>query len=150
QVLGTPHYMSPEQVKGRPLDGRSDLFSFGVILYEMVTGEKPFTGGSVTTIVYKIVHEKPIEPRHLDMSIHPGLSWVITKALSKSPDERFQTGAELVEALKSFKTLGPAGEDTTGLSTAVWAPGETKASLAAQKKRQTTGSFFALTMARVE
>ncbi|HEV2022193.1 MAG TPA: protein kinase [Terriglobales bacterium] len=117
QVLGTPNYMSPEQVKGRPLDGRSDLFSFGVILYEMVTGEKPFTGQNVTTIVYKIVHENPIPPRDLDVTIHPGLSWIITKALSKSPEERFQKGADLVQALESYKAYGPAGEPTTSVAT---------------------------------
>jgi len=117
QVLGTPNYMSPEQVKGRPLDGRSDLFSFGVILYEMVTGEKPFTGQNVTTIVYKIVHENPIPPRDLDVTIHPGLSWIITKALAKSPDDRFQSGSELVEALQNYKAYGPSGEPTTGVAT---------------------------------
>jgi serine/threonine-protein kinase len=125
QVLGTPNYMSPEQVKGRPLDGRSDLFSFAVILYEMVTGEKPFTGESVTTIVYKIVHETPIPPRDLDVTIHPGLSWVITKALSKSPDERFQSGAELVAALQNYKAYGPSGEPTTGVTTRTTAPEDT-------------------------
>ena len=106
QVLGTPNYMSPEQVKGRTLDGRSDLFSFGVILYEMVTGEKPFTGQNVTTIIYKIVNEHPIAPRELDVTIHPGLSQVITKALAKNPDERYQNGAELVRDLANYKNLG--------------------------------------------
>src|SRR5215470_11881151 len=61
-VLGTPNYMSPEQVKGRQLDGRSDVFSYGVVLYEMLTGEKPFVGQNVTTIIYKIVNESPIAP----------------------------------------------------------------------------------------
>lgn len=125
QVLGTPNYMSPEQVKGRPLDGRSDLFSFGVILYEMVTGEKPFTGESVTTIVYKIVHENPIPPRDLDVTIHPGLSWIITKSLAKSPDERFQSGADLVKALQNYKAYGPSGEPTTGVTTRTTAPADT-------------------------
>lgn len=106
QVLGTPNYMSPEQVKGRPLDGRSDLFSFGVILYEMVTGEKPFTGQNVTTIIYKIVNEHPIPPRELDVTIHPGLSAVISKALAKSPDERYQSGAALVKDLANYKNFG--------------------------------------------
>ncbi len=108
QVLGTPNYMSPEQVKGRTLDGRSDLFSFGVILYEMVTGEKPFTGQNVTTIIYKIVNENPIPPRELDVTIHPGLSAVITRALAKNPDERYQNGAELVKDLVNYKSFGAA------------------------------------------
>ena len=104
QVLGTPNYMSPEQVKGKPLDGRSDLFSLGVVLYEMATGEKPFVGQNVTTIIYKIVHENPIPPRDLDVTIHPGLSAVITKALAKSPDERYQLGAELAHDLENYKS----------------------------------------------
>jgi serine/threonine-protein kinase len=106
QVLGTPNYMSPEQVKGRPLDGRSDLFSFGVILYEMLTGEKPFAGQNVTTIIYKIVNETPIAPRDLDTTIHPGLSGIVTKALAKSPEERYQSGAELVRDLENYKAAG--------------------------------------------
>src|SRR5947209_15987434 len=104
QVLGTPNYMSPEQVKGKPLDGRSDLFSLGVVLYEMATGEKPFVGQNVTTIIYKIVHENPIPPRDLDVTIHPGLSAVITKALAKSPDDRYQSGAELAHDLENYKS----------------------------------------------
>ncbi|MBI2677999.1 MAG: serine/threonine protein kinase [Candidatus Koribacter versatilis] len=117
QVLGTPNYMSPEQVKGRTLDGRSDLFSFGVILYEMVTGEKPFTGQNVTTIIYKIVNENPIPPRELDVTIHPGLSAVITRALAKSPDERYQNGAELLRDLVNYKSFG-ASPDTTSVMSA--------------------------------
>ena len=106
QVLGTPNYMSPEQVKGRPLDGRSDLWSFGVLLYEMVTGEKPFTGQNVTTIIYKIVNENPIPPKELDSSIHPGLSAVIQRALAKHPDQRYQKGADLVHHLVNYKSIG--------------------------------------------
>ena len=106
QVLGTPNYMSPEQVEGRPLDGRSDLFSFGVILYEMLTGEKPFVGQNVTTIIYKIVNETPIAPRDLDVTVHPGLSAIVTRALAKSPDDRYQSGAELVYDLENYKTAG--------------------------------------------
>src|SRR5437763_4709345 len=93
QVLGTPSYMSPEQVKGLPLDGRSDLFSLGVCLYEAVTGVKPFAGDNVTTIIYKIVNEEPVPPRDVEVSVHPGLSAVIQKALAKSPPQRFQDGA---------------------------------------------------------
>jgi eukaryotic-like serine/threonine-protein kinase len=103
QVVGTPNYMSPEQVLGKPLDGRSDLFSVGVMLYEMITGERPFEGQSITTIMYKIVHETPIPPRKLDASIHRGLSAVIEKSLAKSPEERFQTGADLAQALQNYE-----------------------------------------------
>ena len=104
QVVGTPHYMSPEQVVGKTLDGRSDLFSVGVMLYEMITGERPFEGQSITTIMYKIVHETPVPPRKLDSTIHPGLSAVIEKSLAKAPEERFQTGAELTKALENYQT----------------------------------------------
>lgn len=117
QVVGTPNYMSPEQVLGKPLDGRSDLFSVGVILYEMVTGERPFEGQSITTIMYKIVHETPIPPRKLDSTIHPGLSAVIEKALSKSADDRFPNGEALVRALQDYKTASLSNVNTLGQPT---------------------------------
>jgi serine/threonine-protein kinase len=98
--------MAPEQVKGRQLDGRSDLFSLGVILYEMLTGEKPFVGQNVTTIIYKIVNETPITPRDLDVTVHPGLSAIVTKALAKAPDDRYQTGADLVRDLENHNWQG--------------------------------------------
>jgi predicted Ser/Thr protein kinase len=116
QVLGTPNYMSPEQVKGRVLDGRSDLFSMGVILYEMLTGEKPFVGQNVTTIIYKIVNENPIAPRDLDVTVHPGLSAIVVKALAKAPDDRYQTGADLVRDLENYKLAGPV---RTGATTSI-------------------------------
>jgi serine/threonine-protein kinase len=112
EVLGTPNYMSPEQVKGKPLDGRSDLFSYGVILYEMVTGEKPFAGDNITTIIYKIVNEEPIPPRELNPEIHPGLDRVILKALAKNPHDRYQLGADLVMALESHESAAEEAPKT--------------------------------------
>ncbi len=125
QVLGTPNYMAPEQVKGKQLDGRSDLFSLGVILYEMLTGEKPFVGQNVTTIIYKIVNENPITPRDLDVTVHPGLSAIVTKALAKAPDDRYQTGADLVRDLENYKLAGPVRSGGTAAIPAPNAPEKT-------------------------
>ena len=87
--------MAPEQPMGEPnADHRVDIYALGQVAYEMITGERPFEGQSITTIMYKIVHETPVPPRKLDASIHPGLSLVIEKALQKSPEARFPTGAE--------------------------------------------------------
>ena len=115
QVLGTPNYMSPEQVKGLPLDGRSDLFSFGVLLYEMATGERPFTGENVTTIIYKIIHENPIPASDLEMTVHPGISAVITRCLAKNPNERYQNGAELARDIENYRSIGSDGDATAVL-----------------------------------
>ena len=108
-VMGTPSYMSPEQVKGRAVDGRSDIFSLGVMLYEMVTGEKPFPGQNITTVIYKIVNEDPVPPRQIDPSIHPGISAVVMKALVKEPDERYQSCREMLEDLRNYRALAPGG-----------------------------------------
>src|SRR5215469_6323158 len=108
-VMGTPSYMSPEQVKGRAVDGRSDIFSLGVMLYEMVTGEKPFPGQNITTVIYKIVNEDPVPPRQIDPSIHPGISAVIMKALAKEPEQRYQSCREMLEDLRNYRAQGVAG-----------------------------------------
>ena len=107
-VMGTPSYMSPEQVKGRPVDGRSDIFSLGVLLYEILTGEKPFPGQSITTVIYKIVNEDPIPPRTLNSSIHQGLSDIVMRALAKEPEVRYQSCRELLEDLRNYRALTPA------------------------------------------
>jgi serine/threonine-protein kinase len=110
-IVGTPSYMSPEQVRGKAVDGRSDIFSFGVILFELVTGEKPFPGDTITTIIYKIVHEEPVSPREISSSIDSGLCEVVLKALAKHPDARYQTCSDFLQDLQnrcSFEKLGGA------------------------------------------
>ena len=113
QIIGTPSYMSPEQIKGRPVDGRSDIFSLGVVLYELVTGQKPFPGDSVTTVIYKIVNEDPVSPQELDSSIHPGLAAVIAKALAKPVEQRFQSCREFIEALQNYDQYRDASTEAT-------------------------------------
>src|SRR5881398_587030 len=107
-VMGTPSYMSPEQVKGRAVDGRSDIFSLGLMLYEMVTNEKPFPGQNITTVIYKIVNEDPVPPRQINPTIHPGISAVVMRALEKEPDQRYQNCREMLEDLRNYRSIAPA------------------------------------------
>lgn len=100
-IMGTPNYMSPEQFMGQPIDGRSDLFSAGVILYQLLTGEKPFIGESTTTIMYQVLNNTPNAPSVLNVQIPAAFDGVIRKALAKRPSERFQTGHEFIDAIKS-------------------------------------------------
>lgn len=99
-IVGTPHYMSPEQVQGLAVDGRSDQFSLAVIAYEMLTGEKPYTGEHLTTVVFKIVAEDPVPPHRLNPSLSGPIDAVVRKALAKKPENRFRTCREFAEALE--------------------------------------------------
>ena len=108
-VLGTPAYMSPEQFMGQTIDGRSDLFSAGVILYQFLTGEKPFTG-QLTTIMHKVLKEEPIAPSELNLQLSPALDPVVRKALAKRPDQRFQNAREFSAALQTALAGAPAND----------------------------------------
>jgi serine/threonine-protein kinase len=101
EILGTPAYMAPEQVLGRSVDGRSDLFSLGVILYELATRQRPFSGESLATIFHSITHEDPRNPEDLNPGLPRELSAVILKCLSKEPEHRYSSCHELSEALRS-------------------------------------------------
>lgn len=107
-LMGTPNYMSPEQIMGRPLDGRSDLFSLGAVLYELVTGNKPFSGESVTTIIYRILHEEPQPPKLVIPSVPDSVARIITRALEKHPGNRFQSGRDFADALRGRKAAAMA------------------------------------------
>ena len=118
-ILGTPSYMSPEQFMGQTVDGRSDLFSAGVILYELLTGEKPFSG-SATTIMHKVLQEEPLPPSTLNVQVPRPFDGVVKRALAKRPDERFQTAREFAEAIKAAVEgrEAPAATDATVVGTA--------------------------------
>jgi serine/threonine protein kinase len=103
EVLGSPAYMAPEQLKGDGVDPRSDLFSAGVILYNMLTGFRPFQGDSATTICYKVVNRNPIYVSAFDATFPPELDRIVAKAIAKNPDERFQTGQEFADAIAEFQ-----------------------------------------------
>jgi hypothetical protein len=99
-LFGTPNYMSPEQVRGEPLDGRSDLFSLAVVCYEMLTGWKPFGGDSISSVLYRVVHEPPKEvPLRLER-VAPALATFLERALAKAAEARFRNGAEFAAALR--------------------------------------------------
>src|SRR5688572_27739283 len=100
-AIGTPTYMSPEQLLGQPVDGRSDLFSAGVVLYQFLTGEKPFTGERATTVITKILSENPPAPSSLNLTVPTSFDAVMKKGLAKKPDDRFQSGREFAEALRA-------------------------------------------------
>lgn len=109
EIMGTPAYMSPEQVMGKPVDGRCDIFSLGAILYELSTGIRPFgaKGKNLATVFNEIINVTPKDPFVAMSPVPQELSWIIMKALQKEPEKRFQTGRELAEALKNCLKESP-------------------------------------------
>jgi serine/threonine-protein kinase len=129
QLLGTPSFMPPEQFTGAPIDGRADLFSLGVILYALATGEQPFPGETMTAVSYKIVYTEPVPPAKLNPTIPAGLEAVILKCLAKNPANRYQTGEALAQDLAALRANPNA---TSLLATAPAAPaGDPNATLVA-------------------
>ncbi len=104
-ILGTIHYMSPEQALGKPLDPRTDIFSLGVVLYEGATGQLPFHGETVTDTMTKIIRDEAQEPSRLNPGVSPGLNTIIQRCMRKNREERYATAADLGRALE--QQLGP-------------------------------------------
>ena len=108
-VMGTPHYMSPEQVKGQKADARSDIFALGCVFYELLSGRKPFDAESMHGVLYKIMQEEPIPVREAAPGTPEALAHIVEKALAKNPDERFPNAGELLVALRQARSVSPAG-----------------------------------------
>ena len=100
-VLGTPSFMSPEQLEGRRLDGRSDLFALGVALYQLTCGQLPFRADSMTALMYKIANDPHTPLKSIRPDLPPAVDRIVNRALAKNPDDRFQTGAEMALALRA-------------------------------------------------
>ena len=120
-VLGTAHYVSPEQAQGKELTGASDIYSLGVVLYEATTGKLPFDGQDAVSVAVKQVNEIPAPPSTINPNIAPGLEAIIMKALEKDPNKRFKDAAEMRHVLNDFLAGRPInlGEDISGLKTQV-------------------------------
>jgi len=110
RAMGTPHYMSPEQAMGKLVDGRSDLYAVGLLLYEMLLGHPPFDGEDSYAVGYKHVHEVPVAPDQVDTRIPAGLSAITMKCLSKQAVDRYDRGFELADALIAFLGQAPGAE----------------------------------------
>jgi len=110
-VMGSPLYMSPEQINDREVDSRTDLFSLGVILYELLTGRHPFAAEKISILLNKVINDEPSALRFFRNDLPANLESVIERALAKDPNQRFQTGLEFAAELSTFGDLGGAEED---------------------------------------
>lgn len=110
-VLGTPHYLAPEQTRGQPVDARADIFSAGVVLHEMLTGTRPFAGDSIVDVLHAVLHDQPIALGGSPMVV--AIDRVIHRALAKRPDDRYATASAMADDLRGVLLESDTGETST-------------------------------------
>jgi serine/threonine-protein kinase len=111
RILGTPEYMSPEQAKGKSVDHRTDIFSFGVVLYEMLTGQKAFKGETALDVMIALSRDQPTPPSKLNAAVTPEIERVVARCLAKSPAERYATARDLLSAIEGIASSTASGHD---------------------------------------
>ena len=151
KVLGTPAYMAPEQLEGGKTDGRSDLFSLGVILYAMVTGRSPFRGDNSSAVCHKVVNLNPPPPSAVNVDLPKELDPVVARALAKKPSKRYERGAEFAEAIRQLRervapALAPVSPEK--VSAGAQQQAMPKKPIAALPRRPATGLAYAVKVVR--
>jgi len=112
--VGTPLYMSPEQIQSHPIDARTDIFSFGVVLYQMLTGRLPFSGDNINSVWYQIVNEEPKKPSLINPEVPEMLDRIVAKCLAKKPEDRYLNANELAADLHSCRRMSSLAHPDTG------------------------------------
>jgi len=146
-AVGSPLYMSPEQVQSHPMDGRSDIFSLGVMFYELVTGVKPFEADSLTSIIFKIIQEDPLPPSKYDKRISPSAEAVISKMMVKDPEQRYRSCGDVAKDLKKISSFPDGFDGLTGSDAAMTIDFATSDKDAIdQAQPETKGSMWAIAL----
>jgi serine/threonine-protein kinase len=101
-AMGTPNYISPEQLKGQSVDKRADIFSLGVVMYEMLLGKRPFKGENITSLIYSIINKEPERPSNVNPQVPLLFDHIVGRALKKDPKDRYQSASEIITDLSDF------------------------------------------------
>jgi len=144
-VLGSPKYMSPEQVMGKPIDQRSDIFSLGVMLYEMLTGQAPFNGDNVNAIMYQTLNAIPTPPNSLNPEVPEMINFIVAKALAKKMEDRYQNAKDFAADLRACRETLPRSGQKRDISK-MPASGERKLSHAIDVSRRAGGEEDAMSV----
>ncbi|MGH9784640.1 MAG: serine/threonine protein kinase, partial [Terriglobia bacterium] len=150
KVVGTPSYMSPEQITSGILDGRSDIFSLGAMTFEMLTGVRPFLGDNIPVVMFKVMREEPAPPAVVNPAVHQGLNFIVVKALAKDPIRRYQNCRELIAHLGNYEALGGMEAPPTGGVPRAEIPAlvDAPVSVAQEEARKTAGTAKTLQTGR--